>query len=115
MWDLSVRNSAGDDSSFALSYRHDRIPLCCWVLLRFGRELCCGCFAPSETEAPVPKSILIVDDNEGIRRAMRSFFETQPELKVCGEAINDLRSRFLSVQSSGYSKPVKLSWGSTDY
>jgi DNA-binding NarL/FixJ family response regulator len=36
----------------------------------------------------VPKSVLIVDDNAGIRKAMRTFFKAQPELEVCGEAIN---------------------------
>jgi DNA-binding NarL/FixJ family response regulator len=36
----------------------------------------------------VPKFVLIVDDNAGIRKAMRTFFEAQPELEVCGEAIN---------------------------
>jgi DNA-binding NarL/FixJ family response regulator len=36
----------------------------------------------------VPKSVLIVDDNAAIRMAMRSFLEEQPELEVCGEAVN---------------------------
>ncbi|MGH9513333.1 MAG: response regulator [Terriglobales bacterium] len=33
-------------------------------------------------------SILIVDDNKVIRRAMRSLFESIPGWSVCGEAVN---------------------------
>jgi DNA-binding NarL/FixJ family response regulator len=33
-------------------------------------------------------SILIVDDNPGIRRLLRSYLETKPEYEVCGEAEN---------------------------
>jgi two-component system, NarL family, response regulator LiaR len=36
----------------------------------------------------VPKSVLIVDDHEAIRRSIRSFFRTYPEFTVCGEAVN---------------------------
>lgn len=36
----------------------------------------------------MPKSVLIVDDNAAMRMAIRSFLEAQPELEVCGEAIN---------------------------
>jgi DNA-binding NarL/FixJ family response regulator len=36
----------------------------------------------------VPKSVLIVDDHEAIRRSMRTFFRSYPEFAVCGEAIN---------------------------
>lgn len=34
------------------------------------------------------KSILIVDDNAAVRRAVRSIFEAQQEFDVCGEAAN---------------------------
>ncbi len=34
----------------------------------------------------VPKSVLIVDDSETVRRAMRGFFETLSEWKIIGEA-----------------------------
>jgi len=33
-------------------------------------------------------TILIVDDNPGIRRLLRSFLETKPDYEVCGEAEN---------------------------
>ena len=33
-------------------------------------------------------SILIVDDNPGIRRLLRSYLETKPDYEVCGEAEN---------------------------
>jgi DNA-binding NarL/FixJ family response regulator len=33
-------------------------------------------------------SILLVDDSPHIRRILRSYFETDPEWKVCGEAEN---------------------------
>jgi DNA-binding NarL/FixJ family response regulator len=38
----------------------------------------------------VPKSILIVDDTLAIRTATRNFLESQPGLKVCGEAVDGL-------------------------
>jgi DNA-binding NarL/FixJ family response regulator len=34
----------------------------------------------------VPKSVLIVDDSEIVRRAMRGFFETLSQWKIVGEA-----------------------------
>ncbi len=34
----------------------------------------------------MPKCILIVDDNAAIRKALRSFFESQSGFEVCGEA-----------------------------
>jgi DNA-binding NarL/FixJ family response regulator len=36
----------------------------------------------------VPKSVLIVDDHEAIRRELRSLFQSLPEFTVCGEAVN---------------------------
>lgn len=36
----------------------------------------------------MPKCILIVDDSEPVRRAVRSFFESQSEFEVCGEAVD---------------------------
>ena len=36
----------------------------------------------------MPKSVLIVDDHEAIRRSIRSFFRTYPEFTVCGDAVN---------------------------
>lgn len=37
-------------------------------------------------EAPMLKSVLIVDDHESIRRELRRLFESLPEFAVCGEA-----------------------------
>jgi two-component system, NarL family, response regulator NreC len=36
----------------------------------------------------VPRSILIVDDHEVIRRQLRSLFRRHPEFIVCGEAVH---------------------------
>ena len=36
----------------------------------------------------MPKSVLIVDDHEAIRRSIRGFFRAYPEFMVCGEAVN---------------------------
>jgi DNA-binding NarL/FixJ family response regulator len=36
----------------------------------------------------MPKSILIADDNETVRKVARLFLETQVELEVCGEAVD---------------------------
>jgi two-component system vancomycin resistance associated response regulator VraR len=36
------------------------------------------------------KQILVVDDQEYIRRAVRTFLEEQSELQVCGEAVDGL-------------------------
>ena len=36
----------------------------------------------------MPKSILIVDDNDQIRRVVRGFLEGKSGLKVCGEAVD---------------------------
>lgn len=36
----------------------------------------------------VPKSVLIVDDHEAIRRCIRRFFRAYPEFTVCGDAVN---------------------------
>jgi two-component system, NarL family, response regulator LiaR len=36
----------------------------------------------------MPRTILIADDSEAIRRATRDFLELQTEFKVCGEAID---------------------------
>ena len=38
----------------------------------------------------VSKSILIVDDSEIIRRAVRHFLETETSFQVCGEAVDGL-------------------------
>ena len=37
-------------------------------------------------ELIVPKSVLIVDDHEAVRRELRRLFQSQPEFTVCGEA-----------------------------
>jgi DNA-binding NarL/FixJ family response regulator len=39
-------------------------------------------------ESPMPKSVLIVDDHESIRRELRRCFQSQPEFTVCGEAVD---------------------------
>jgi DNA-binding NarL/FixJ family response regulator len=36
----------------------------------------------------VPKSVLIVDDHEAVRRELRRLFQSQPEFTVCGEAVD---------------------------
>lgn len=36
----------------------------------------------------MPKSVLIVDDHEAIRRELRRLFQSQPEFTVCGEAVD---------------------------
>jgi DNA-binding NarL/FixJ family response regulator len=36
----------------------------------------------------VPRSILVVDDHEVIRRQLRSLFDSDPEFTVCGEAVH---------------------------
>ena len=34
----------------------------------------------------MPRRIFIVDDNLGVRRSLRSFFDSQTGFEVCGEA-----------------------------
>jgi DNA-binding NarL/FixJ family response regulator len=36
----------------------------------------------------VPRSILVVDDHEVIRRQLRSLFSEYPEFTICGEAVH---------------------------
>ena len=36
----------------------------------------------------MPRSILLVDDHEVIRRQLRSLFNSHPEFTVCGEAVH---------------------------
>jgi DNA-binding NarL/FixJ family response regulator len=36
----------------------------------------------------MPGSVLIVDDNEFVRHALRRLFSGQPDFEVCGEAAN---------------------------
>jgi DNA-binding NarL/FixJ family response regulator len=36
----------------------------------------------------VPRSILVVDDHEVIRRQLRSLFNSYPEFAICGEAVH---------------------------
>lgn len=38
------------------------------------------------------KSILVVDDNDAIRKLTRLLLETQTDLEVCGEAVGRLRA-----------------------
>jgi DNA-binding NarL/FixJ family response regulator len=38
----------------------------------------------------VPRSVLVVDDHEVIRRQLRSLFNSDPEFTVCGEAIHGI-------------------------
>ena len=38
----------------------------------------------------VTKNILLVDDSELIRLAIRHFLESQPGFKVCGEAVDGI-------------------------
>jgi len=41
---------------------------------------------PSPLEFPVPKRILVIDDNAPIRGLVRQFIEARPGFEVCGEA-----------------------------
>jgi DNA-binding NarL/FixJ family response regulator len=41
-----------------------------------------------EGKSPVPRSILIVDDHEVIRRGLRSLFSPHAEFTICGEAVH---------------------------
>lgn len=36
----------------------------------------------------MPRSILVVDDHEVIRRQLRSLFNSYPEFAICGEAVH---------------------------
>ena len=36
----------------------------------------------------MPRSVLVVDDHEAMRRALRGLFRPYPEFVVCGEAVN---------------------------
>jgi DNA-binding NarL/FixJ family response regulator len=38
--------------------------------------------------SPQSKAVLIADDNNGVRSALRSFLERNTELSVCGEAVD---------------------------
>lgn len=38
----------------------------------------------------MPRSVLIVDDHEAIRRGLRSLFRSHPEFFICGEAVDGL-------------------------
>jgi len=38
----------------------------------------------------MPKSILIVDDSPQIRKLMRSYFASESDFEVCGEAVDGL-------------------------
>jgi DNA-binding NarL/FixJ family response regulator len=42
--------------------------------------------------SPMPKRILIVEDEVSVRNAVRTFFEHQSGLEVCGEAANGLEA-----------------------
>lgn len=39
-------------------------------------------------KTPEPKSILLVDDNDMVRKIARLFLETQTDLQICGEAVD---------------------------
>ena len=36
----------------------------------------------------MPNFVLIVDDNVMVRKGLRCLFESEPEFKVCGEAVD---------------------------
>jgi DNA-binding NarL/FixJ family response regulator len=42
--------------------------------------------------SPMPKRILIVEDEVSVRNAVRTFLEQQSRLEVCGEAANGLEA-----------------------
>jgi hypothetical protein len=42
--------------------------------------------AVTSAQVTVPKFILIVDDSEVVRKALRHFLEDQTVFEVCGEA-----------------------------
>jgi two-component system nitrate/nitrite response regulator NarL len=47
-----------------------------------------GQHLPRRKQARVPHNVLIVDDNDLVRRLLRSWLELQPEWEICGEAEN---------------------------
>jgi two-component system nitrate/nitrite response regulator NarL len=40
----------------------------------------------------VPKSVLIVDDHEAVRRELRRLFQSRPEFTVCGDAADGIEA-----------------------
>jgi two-component system, NarL family, nitrate/nitrite response regulator NarL len=42
--------------------------------------------------SPMPKRILLVEDEASVRNAVRTFLEHQSRLEVCGEAANGLEA-----------------------
>lgn len=38
----------------------------------------------------MPRSVLIVDDHEAVRRALRALFREDPDFDVCGEAVDGI-------------------------
>jgi DNA-binding NarL/FixJ family response regulator len=44
--------------------------------------------SPFQVKVPVIKSILIVDDSQTIRTAVRNFLQEQTGILVCGEAVD---------------------------
>jgi DNA-binding NarL/FixJ family response regulator len=55
-------------------------------LLATPANLSGGYWKARYQELSVPKSVLIVDDHEAVRRELRRLFSSQPEFVVCGEA-----------------------------
>lgn len=47
------------------------------------------CYLPS---SPVPKRILIVEDEVSVRNAVRTFLEHKSSFEVCGEAVNGVEA-----------------------
>src|SRR5580704_1060238 len=54
----------------------------------------------SYQEFSVPKSVLIVDDHEAVRRELRRLFASQTEFVVCGEAADGAEAISLGEQLS---------------
>jgi DNA-binding NarL/FixJ family response regulator len=54
----------------------------------------------SYQEFSVPKSVLIVDDHEAVRRELRRLFASQTEFVVCGEAADGAEAISMGEQLS---------------
>lgn len=55
---------------------------------------------PRREPRALPVSILVVDDDEYVRKAISSLLETRPNFKVCGEATNGEEAVQKAVQLS---------------
>ena len=55
-------------------------------------------FEPSETWEPMPKTVLIADDNEAIRKVLCRMFEREEHYDLCAEPKNGKQAIELAIQ-----------------